>query len=299
MKNISEQDLDRPWTSDEVADLTDREVVVLAFKRDWKNFIYFLPVAFALYFVSVNLGKIGQIIGWGGVIMFVFFALSGILNFLIGIFVLVTSPFTMDATKEASMKWRIAGVLQSGVNLVVFGGYALIVYTGIVGSAESPSIDTESIPQATVDVLKQNFNMTEVVSLISASTSRSASKEYLEARITRFGFMATQNQDPMVVDGYTVLDTKSPIIGYSLFYYGDNGPLAFADATVNPLQKDAVDAADKLIAASLESVSNPDGSKMYFLGIHKLDTSRVLKIMIRTAQSSMGTDYVLRYVVSK
>ena len=135
---------------------------------------------------------------------------------------MVTSPFTMDATKEASIKWRIAGVLQSGVNLVVFGGYALIVYVGIVGSMESSSIDTESIPQVTIDVLKQNFNMSEVVSLISASASRSSSKEYLEARATRFGFMATQKQDPMVLDGYAVLGTNSPIIGYSLFYYGDN-----------------------------------------------------------------------------
>ena len=82
MKIFSEQDFDRPWTSDEVVDLTDREVMVLAFKRDWKNFIYFLPVAVVLYILPSNYGLFGQILGWVGVIGFTLFALQGIFNFL-------------------------------------------------------------------------------------------------------------------------------------------------------------------------------------------------------------------------
>ncbi len=75
----------------------------------------------------------------------------------------------------------------------------------------------------------------------------------------------------MVDLGYSVQDMASPIIGYSLFYHGDNGPLVIADAAVNPMQKDAVAAISKLVATSLDSIANPDGSKMYFLGIHDLD----------------------------
>lgn len=161
-------------------------------------------------------------------------------------------------------------------------------------------VDIKQAPQATLDALRQNFSMAEVVSLLSASASRSSSKEYLQARATRFNFMATQKQGPMVVDGYSILDMKSRIIGYSLFYHGNNGPLVIVDAAVNPTQKDAVGAATKLIAASLDSVSNPDGSKMHFLGIHNLDSSRVLKIMVRAgAQTPMGPDYAIRYAVSK
>ncbi|MBI1893794.1 MAG: hypothetical protein HYS14_06760 [Candidatus Rokubacteria bacterium] len=103
----------------------------------------------------------------------------------------------------------------------------------------------------------------------------------------------------MVVDGYSVQDMASPIIGYSLFYHGDNGPLVIADASVNPMRKDAVTAVSKLVAASLDSIANPDGSKMYFLGIHDLDSVRFLKIMVRAASTPMGPDYAIRYAVSR
>lgn len=167
-----------------------------------------------------------------------------------------------------------------------------------LGDARAGPVDTKRLPQATLDNLKQNFLMPEVLSLVSASSNRSASKAYLQARQTRFNLMATHKQGPMVVDGYSVQDMASPIIGYSLFYHGDNGPLVIADASVNPIQKDAVAAISKLIAVSLDSISNPDGSKMYFLGIHDLDSSRVLKVMVRAASTPMGSDYALRYVVS-
>lgn len=166
--------------------------------------------------------------------------------------------------------------------------------------AKAASIDVKLAPQATLDALQQNFGMAEVISLLSASASRSSSKAYFQARAPRFNFMATQRQGPMVIDGYSVLDMKSPIVGYSLFFYGDNGPLVIADAAVNATRKDAISAAVKLTATSLDSVSNPDGSKMYFLGIHNLDSSRFLKIMVRAGvETPMGPDYAIRYVVSK
>ncbi|MDQ3580163.1 MAG: hypothetical protein M3495_00360 [Pseudomonadota bacterium] len=179
--------------------------------------------------------------------------------------------------------------------------FALVFACAIAASpsdTRAEPVDTKRLPQATLDTLKQSFVMPEVLSLVSASSNRSASKAYLQARQTRFKFMETQKQGPMVVDGYSVQDMASPIIGYSLFYHSDNGPLVIADASVNPIQKDAVAGISKLIAASLDSISNPDGSKMYFLGIHDLDSSRVLKIMVRAASTPMGPDYALRYAVS-
>jgi hypothetical protein len=138
-----------------------------------------------------------------------------------------------------------------------------------------------------------------VLSLLAASATRSSSKAYLGKQAARFAFIETKSQGPTVVDAYTVLDMKSLVIGYSLFYKGENGPLAIADAAVNPREKDAVSAAEKLIAASLDSLSIPNGSKMYFLGAHNLDSSRVLKIMIRAgAPTSSGPDYAVRYLVS-
>ncbi len=179
--------------------------------------------------------------------------------------------------------------------------FAVVFACAIAASpsdARAEPVETKRVAKATLDTLKQDFVMPEVLSIVSASSNRSASKTYLQARKTRFKLMATHKQGPMVVDGYSVQDMTSPIIGYSLFYHGDNGPLVIADASVNPIQKDVVVAILKLIAASLDSISNPDGSKMYFLGIHDLDSLRVLKIMVLAASPSMDSDYAIRYAVS-
>jgi hypothetical protein len=103
----------------------------------------------------------------------------------------------------------------------------------------------------------------------------------------------------MVLDGYTVMDPKSSIIGYSLFYYGTTGPLVIMDAAVNPTHADAMQSASSLVAVALDTVSNPDGSKMYFLGLFDLDRSRPIKIMIRCGQSPKGPDFAIRYAVSQ
>ena len=166
--------------------------------------------------------------------------------------------------------------------------------------AQAAPVDTSPVPKATLDVLKKDFSMEEIVRVLSASTTRTSSKKYLEAHPDRFKFIATGNQGPLVEDAYSVLDDNSHIIGYRLFYGGENGRLAIADTIVNPRNKDAIGAAAKLTAAALDSVTPPDGNKTYFLGIQNLDASRVLKIMLRAGpQSVEGPTYDIRYVVSK
>jgi hypothetical protein len=169
-----------------------------------------------------------------------------------------------------------------------------------VAHAQAAPLEASPVPPAALDTLKKDFGMEEVIPLLSASATRTSSKKYLEARASNFKLIGTEKQGPLIVDAYSVLDMKSHIIGYRLFYAGENGPLAIADTVVNPAEKDATGAAAKLVAAALDSVSPPDGRKTYFLGIRNLDASRVVKIMVRTgAQSAEGPNYDIRYVVSK
>ena len=70
------------------------------------------------------------------------------------------------------------------------------------------------------------------------------------------------------------------------------------DTSVNPLNKGAVHNATRLIKESFDSVAAGGDSKLYFLGIHDLDSKRLLKIMVREAKTSMGLDYAIRYVIS-
>ena len=160
------------------------------------------------------------------------------------------------------------------------------------------SIDRQRISSETLAVLRKNFLMSEVISLIQKSPDQASSRRYLQEQ-KRFNFIATQHQDPMVVDGYSAGDLKSPIIGYSLFYYGADGPLVMIDASVNPVNAAATERIGGLLHRSLDSMSNPDGSTLHFLGMYDFDPRRVLKIMIRKAQTPMGPDYAIRYVVSR
>ena len=169
-----------------------------------------------------------------------------------------------------------------------------------VTQTQAAPLETTSVPPAALDRLKKEFSLEEVIPLLSASATRTSSKKYLEARANRFKLIGTEKQGSLVIDAYSVLDEMSHIIGYRLFYGGDNGPLLDAYAIVNPKEKDAVGAAAKLAAAALDSVSTPDGKKTYFLGIQNLDAARVVRIMVRVgAQSADGPSYEIRYLVSK
>ena len=165
-------------------------------------------------------------------------------------------------------------------------------------NAFAESVHTKRIPNSTLDALKSNFNMSEALTIIEKSLDRASSRTYLISQQSRFRFIGTQQQAKMIRDTYSVLDLTSPIIGYSLFYYGSEGPLTIVDASVNPHEKKAWGKVSELVITALDSVSTPDGSKLYFLGIYDFDASYVLKIMIRQSQSPVGSDYVIRYVVS-
>lgn len=173
-------------------------------------------------------------------------------------------------------------------------GIALLYALGIVHGGQ---VDQQRIFPDTLAALRKDFAMSEVITLVQNSPTRSSSRRYLQEQ-QRFNFIATQRQEPMVVDGYSVGDLNSPIIGYSFFYYGADGPLVIVDASVNPASVAAKERVAHLLRKALDSVSTPDGSTLHFLGIYDLDSKRALKIMIRKAQMPRGQDFAIRYAVS-
>ena len=175
---------------------------------------------------------------------------------------------------------------------------ALLLSTILLpGGLHGGPVDQQRISPDTVAILRKDFAMSEVITLVQNSPTRSSSRRYLQEQ-QRFNFIGTQRQEPMVLDGYSAGHLKSPIIGYSLFYYGTDGPLTIADASVNPMNAAAKERLEDLLRKSLDSASNPDGSVLHFLGIYDLDSKRTLKIMIRKAQTPLGPDFAIRYAVS-
>lgn len=224
-------------------------------------------------------------------------------------FLFVTAPIGYLASKEQSSVASAQegrGIQRGSTLYSAFAILAFLAFSFWPALMTTPygwfirltvPIVEQRISPDTLAALRKDFVLSEVITLLQNYPTRTSSRRYLEER-QRFNFIATQRQEPMVLDGYSAADLKSPIILYSLFYYGSDGPLTIVDASINPMNVAAKERVTDLLRKVLHSVSNPDGSTLHFLGIYDLDSKRILKIMIRTAHTPLGPDFAIRYAVS-
>jgi len=131
MKKFSERDLDRPWSPDEVATLSEGQLTKLAFLRDYKNFIFFLPGSYVLYWVGGSFGIFGKIIGWIGILIFGLFALQALFNTGIAVISIVGTLFMDKAAPLKNTFWKSLQLLISFGNFAIYTGLALLVYAGM------------------------------------------------------------------------------------------------------------------------------------------------------------------------
>ena len=131
MPTFSERDLDRSWSSEEVESLSEGQLTKLAFLRDYKNFIFFLPAGYVLYLVASSFGLAGKIIGWLGVVMFGLFALQGLFNTGVVVISLLGTPFLDKTAPIKNMFWKSLQFLISFGNCAIYTGLALVVYAGM------------------------------------------------------------------------------------------------------------------------------------------------------------------------
>ncbi len=83
----------------------------------------------------------------------------------------------------------------------------------IVATSVSCGSGTSSIQEISahdLDILEGKFRMSEALNIIGHSADRTGARKYLEDRGA--SFMASQKQDPFVMDGYAV-DVGAPIVG--------------------------------------------------------------------------------------
>ena len=131
MKKYTERNLDRFWSSEEVVALSEGELTKLAFLRDYKNLIFFIPTAYVLYFISGSFGMICKIAGWIGVVMFGVFALQGLFK-TGGVFIsLIGTPFLDKAAVTKGIFWKSVQLLISFGNFAIYAVLALVLLAGI------------------------------------------------------------------------------------------------------------------------------------------------------------------------
>lgn len=133
MRKYAEKDLDRSWSSEEVAALSEGELTKLAFLRDYKNFIFFIPIAFVLYFISGRFGMIGKIAGWIGVVMFGVFALQGLFNTGVVFISLMGTPFLDKTAPTKNIFWKSVQLLISFGNFAIYAVLTLVLLGGTYG----------------------------------------------------------------------------------------------------------------------------------------------------------------------
>jgi hypothetical protein len=168
----------------------------------------------------------------------------------------------------------------------------------LVTAACSESAHTRQVPTKTLELLEKKFMMSDVLAIVKTTSDLRGANRFFATDSKRFKHVGTQHQGEMRVEGYSVMDRSSPIVGYSLFFHKSSDSLAIVDTSVNPLNQEAVQNTTRLIKESFDSVAAGGDSKLYFLGIYNLDGTRLLKIMLREAKTALGPDYAIRYAIS-
>jgi hypothetical protein len=131
MRKFGKRDLDRSWSTKEIATLSEGELTKLAFLRDYKNLVFFLPAAFVLYFIGGGLGLFGKVLGWIGIVMFGIFALQGLFNTAVTFVSLIGTPFFDKRVPVKNAFWKSLQLLISFGNFAIYSALALLVYAGI------------------------------------------------------------------------------------------------------------------------------------------------------------------------
>ena len=131
MKKYTDRDLNRPWSSEEVAALSERELTKLTFFRNYKNFVFFIPAVFVLYLISGSFGIIGKIAGWIGVIVFAAFALQGLFNTGVVFISLIGTPFLNNTALTKSIFWKSVQLFMSFGNFAIYTVMALVLLGGM------------------------------------------------------------------------------------------------------------------------------------------------------------------------
>ncbi len=131
MRKFSKRDLDRSFSKEEIATLSEGELTKLALLRDYKNLVFFLPAALLLYFIVGSLGLFGKILGWICVLMFGVFALQGLFNTALSFVSLIGTPFFDKRAPAKNTLWKSLQLLISSGNFAIYSALALLVYAGI------------------------------------------------------------------------------------------------------------------------------------------------------------------------
>jgi hypothetical protein len=145
----------------------------------------------------------------------------------------------------------------------------------------------------------ETFMLKDAIAI--TSLSRFAAREYLEKK--GFKMVGSNNQDEAIMDEYVILEgaEQAQVLATSVVSYGEPKMTKILFVLLNPrfeslakqYMKNALDSEDARIGEYSQK------SKLYFLGIHRIDSSKVLKITFREDILPKEKFFSLNYAISE
>lgn len=184
--------------------------------------------------------------------------------------------------------------MMSGRLLTLLGLLPLFNY--LPSAASSQSVHTGPVSAETLQVLKEDLQMADVLEIVTANVDGQSVFEFFKSKPELYYHTASQDQGKTLMEAYAVLDPASPISGYAMFFAKDSYSLRTIDASVDPFDTRAIESARRLVAIAFDSVAAGENTKLHHLGTQKLDNHRLLEIVVlATPQESFTVRYTLSY----
>lgn len=231
MTDFSENDLNRSWQQEELSRLSEKDLTKLALLRNIKNLVFFGVSALIISYIASGFGVIGTVVGWIAIALFGVLAIEPFL----ALFTTIISIFTLSPGRG----WKLMQLLIAGLATVLYVCFALLIYakmnnTSILSFVTDGSSRTskKQVSEDVIRKLKDNFFLQDVITLFRNYDDRKKARSYFVG-IKGFTFIEYGQQQGMTLDGYMPHELKN-VIGFSLYFYGQQEKFVMAYVTVNP-----------------------------------------------------------------
>jgi len=130
MAAFPERDLDRSWSSYELANLSEKDLTKLAFQRALKNGVFFFSGALVAVYIAGSLGMFGRAVGWIAILIYALLTLEPLVAFVTTMFILLVTPFTAKLGVNPS-GWRLVQLLITGANAGLYAALTFWIYASM------------------------------------------------------------------------------------------------------------------------------------------------------------------------
>lgn len=124
MSDFSDKDIDRQWSQQELRELSEKDITILAFHRNLKNVLFFGIQAIIVFFLVDKIGKISYLIGWISIGLLIIYAIEPLIATVTTLITLI--PFIF--TQSSQIVWRVLQLLIALLSFAIYAALGFLIY---------------------------------------------------------------------------------------------------------------------------------------------------------------------------